>query len=154
MLVLQRSVALALFVTTLALQPAHAQAVSGNGLSRDSTASLFCAAWNATEPAERVRLLERSFSPNGTYTDPDSHVASRAALSDSIGLVLSRTPGVRVTCSHIQLHHDEMRMTWVMVDASGKELLRGMDFGEFAADGRIRRIVGFFDPEPTVPAGS
>lgn len=153
MLVLQRSVVMAVFVTMLGIAPARAQAASGNGLSRDSTASLFCAAWNATQPGERDRLLERSFSQNGTYTDPDSHVASRAALSDSIGLVLSRTPGARITCGHIQTHHDTMRMTWVMVDANGKELLRGMDFGEFADDGRLRRIVGFFDPAPTVPPG-
>lgn len=154
MLVLQRSVVLAVFVTMVGIAPAHAQAVSGNGLSRDSTASLFCAAWNATQAVERDRLLERSFSQHGTYTDPDSHVASRAALSDSIGLVLSRTPGARITCSHAQVHHDTMRMAWVMVDANGKELLRGVDFGEFADDGRLRRIIGFFDPAPTVPTGS
>ena len=153
MLVLQRSVVLAMFVTTIGIVPAQAQAASGNGLSRDSTAALFCAAWNATQPVERDRLLERSFSLRGTYTDPDSHITSRAALSDSIGLVLSRTPGARITCSHAQVHHDTMRLTWVMVDADGKELLRGMDFGEFADDGRLRRIVGFFDPAPTVPPG-
>jgi hypothetical protein len=28
--------------------------------------------------------------------------------------------------------------------------MQGMDFGEFAADGRIRRIVGFFGPPPAV----
>lgn len=154
MLVLQRSVLLTVFVTMAGIAPAHAQAVRGNGLSRDSTASLFCAAWRATDNGERGRLLERSFSENGTYTDPDSHVASRAALSDSIGLVLQRAPGARITCSHIQMHHDTMRMTWVMVDASGKELLRGMDFGEFADDGRLRRIIGFFDPAPVAPTGS
>jgi len=154
MLVLQRSVVLAVFVTTVGIVPASAQAARGNGLSRDSTASLFCAAWNATEPGERARLLERSFSRTGTYTDSDSHVVSRAALSDSIGLVLKRTPGARITCSHIQVHHDVMRMTWLMVDADGKEILRGMDFGEFAPDGRLRRVVGFFGPAPTVPTGS
>jgi hypothetical protein len=43
-----------------------------------------------------------------------------------------------------------MRFTWAMVTADGKEQTRGMDFGELAPDGRIRRITGFFGPPPDI----
>jgi hypothetical protein len=33
-----------------------------------------------------------------------------------------------------------------MLLADGKALLEGIDFGELSADGKLRRIVGFFGP--------
>jgi len=32
--------------------------------------------------------------------------------------------------------------------ADSKPLMRGVDFAEFASDGRLQRIVGFFGPLP------
>jgi hypothetical protein len=45
-----------------------------------------------------------------------------------------------------------MRTTWVYLNPDGSEIEHGMDFSELAADGRIRRVVGFFgDPPPDRP---
>jgi hypothetical protein len=43
-----------------------------------------------------------------------------------------------------------MRFAWILFRGDGTQWTQGMDFGELAADGRIRRIVGFFGPLPTV----
>ena len=49
-----------------------------------------------------------------------------------------------------QTHHGFMRATWVFRRPDNTEVARGMDFYELAADGRIRRVVGFFGAPPEV----
>ena len=49
--------------------------------------------------------------------------------------------------SGVDAHDDVFRFAWVM-RSGGAVLLEGMDFGELAADGRIKRIEGFFGPFP------
>ena len=118
--------------------------------SRDSVVSLYCAAWSAADRAERDRLLERVWAPDGTYLDQgNTRTEGRAALSDAIGRMLQRYPGAHFRCSGAHTHHDVMRFAWVVLGGDGKQLLDGMDFAELAPDGRIRRIVGFFGPLPS-----
>jgi hypothetical protein len=46
--------------------------------------------------------------------------------------------------SAIDAHHEHVRFAWELVAPDGRVALAGMDVGELAADGRLRRIVGFF----------
>ena len=39
-----------------------------------------------------------------------------------------------------------IRVTWRAVGADGKTLVEGIDFGEVANDGTLKKIVGFFRP--------
>lgn len=59
-------------------------------------------------------------------------------------------PGAHFRCSSPQVHHGFMRITWILLRGDGAESWRGMDFGELAPDGRIRRITGFFGAPPSV----
>jgi hypothetical protein len=118
--------------------------------SRDSVVSIYCAAWGAPRPS-RDAMLARVWASDGTYSDPTpTFAAGRAALSDSIDAFQRRLPGAQIRCSPVQAHHETMRFTWSLLGADGVERIQGMDFGEFAADGRIRRIVGFFGAPPAV----
>jgi hypothetical protein len=59
-------------------------------------------------------------------------------------------PGHRFRrASGIDAHHDHLRFAWELVTPDGTVALAGMDVGEVAGDGRLRRITGFFGELPT-----
>lgn len=119
-------------------------------LTPEASVAAYCAAWNSTNPAERNRLLDRVFAPDGVYTDPTpTYVKGRAALSAEIAKFHSQYPGASFTCSVPQTHHNAMRVSWLLSERDGKKT-EGMDFYELGADGLIRRATGFFGPPPTL----
>ena len=77
---------------------AHAQQLA-RAVSPDSAVILYCAAWNTDDWAERARLLERVWMPDGVYRDPNpTRTVGRAALSDAISALRHRYPGARFYC--------------------------------------------------------
>jgi len=120
-------------------------------LRPDSAVAAYCSAWSTADRAARNSLLARVWDADGVYADPTPTLASgRAALSDTIATFHQRFPGARFRCSAPQVHHQAMRFTWELLGADGAVQAQGMDFGELAVDGRIRRIVGFFGAPPSV----
>ena len=110
-----------------------------------------CAAWNTTDRAKRDILLKRVFARDGVYSDPTpTYVTGRAALSKEIASFQRQYPGARFRCSAPQIHHDAMRVSWLLRDRDGKVVTEGMDFYELAPDGLIRRVTGFFGPPPAL----
>ena len=117
--------------------------------SPTDTVAAYLDAWNTPDGDRRQGLLDRAWSGDGTYTDPTAHVAGRAALHAHIGGFARNFPGAHfVLTSAVDTHHDVLRFGWRLIGADGAELLEGVDFGEIAPDGRLRRIVGFFGPLP------
>ena len=107
------------------------------------------AAWNETDEAKRRGLLEKAWADDGVYTDPQSHVEGRDALLTLIAAFQSHAAGARIVpTSAADEHHGKLRFTWKMIGADGNTIIDGIDFGELAPDGRIKRIVGFFGPPP------
>jgi hypothetical protein len=110
-----------------------------------------CAAWNTTDPAERDRLLRLILTPDGVYNDPaPTYATGPAALSAVIADFHRHNPGARFRCSAPQVHHNAMRVSWLLVGADGKVVTPGMDFYELTKTGQIHRITGFFGPPPAV----
>jgi len=110
-----------------------------------------CAAWNTTDRAKRDILLKRVFARDGVYSDPTpTYVTGRVALSKEIASFQRQYPGARFRCSAPQIHHDAMRVSWLLRDRDGKVVTEGMDFYELAPDGLIRRVTGFFGPPPAL----
>jgi hypothetical protein len=122
-------------------------------LSPEAAVVAYCSAWNTVDRAERDRLLAQVWAADGVYSDPNpTLVKGRAALSNEIAALQRRHPGAKFRCSAPQTHHGAMRTTWAYLNPDGSEIEHGMDFSELAADGRIRRVVGFFgDPPPDRP---
>jgi hypothetical protein len=112
----------------------------------------YCNAWSEPDAGRRQQLLDEVWADDGTYIDPLSHVAGRAALSSLIEGFLKQYPGSRIVLSSaVDLHHDKIRFTWKWVAGDGSVNVEGMDFGEIASDNRLRRIVGFFGPTTPRP---
>ena len=151
---MKRSVSLSAIVFSVLASVAPmipVEAQPAPSLTPDAAVVAYCAAWNTTDPAERERLLTQVWAPDGVYSDPEPTLAvGRAALSDAISTFHHSYPGAYFRCSAPQAHHGAMRVTWILLIPYGTERLRGTDFSELAADGRIRRVVGFFGPPPVV----
>jgi hypothetical protein len=113
------------------------------------TVATYAAAWNEGDEGRRRRLLEAAWADDGIYSDPTAHVVGREALVGHITGFRAQMPGARLTgTSGIDEHHGRLRFTWAMHAADGSLVVEGVDFGELAPDGRLRRIVGFFGPIP------
>jgi hypothetical protein len=111
----------------------------------DETVKIYCAAWRESDIEQRRKLLETVWAPEGTYTDPLSHVEGREALVELIGVFLKKFPGGQIVpSSHADLHHGMLRFTWKFIDRDGKTVDEGMDFGVIGNDGRLQKIIGFF----------
>jgi len=109
-------------------------------------------AWNEPDAAQRAALLEDAWSDHGVYEDPMGRADGRDALVAHIGGFQQQMPGHRIDmASGVDSYGNLFRFAWVMRDATGNVALEGMDFGEFADDGRIARITGFFGPFPPMP---
>jgi hypothetical protein len=122
---------------------------TASSLTPEVAVVAYCAAWNTADRAERLRLLAQVWAPDGVYSDPEPTLAvGRAALSNAISTFHHDYPGMYFRCSAPQVHHGVMRVTWILFRPDGSERLRGTDFSELAAGGRIRRVTGFFGAPP------
>ena len=111
----------------------------------DETVKVYCAAWSEPDVERRRELLGRVWAPEGTYTDPLSHVEGPEALVELIGDFLQKSPGAQIVpSSHADFHHGMLRFTWKFIGGDGKTVIEGIDFGVVGNDGKLQKIVGFF----------
>ena len=107
------------------------------------------ASWNEPDEAKRRKLLEQSWADDAIYQDPMGRAEGRDALVAHIGGFHEMMPGNTIAnTSGVDTHGNVFRFAWEMRDADGNVALEGMDFGEVAADGRLKSITGFFGPFP------
>ena len=102
------------------------------------------AAWNEPDEDRRRQLLEKSVTDDGTLVDAERAIVGRDALVDLIGAFQEQKPWARMEfTSEPEEHHGSLRITWALV-RNGARVEEGVDFGELAEDGRLRKIVSFF----------
>jgi hypothetical protein len=112
--------------------------------------TLFEAAWAERDQTVRLETLARCFAEDGQYIDPQTNVTGAAELSKVIDHFLNETlPGgsMRIT-SGVDEHDSFARYEWTAWDASGAEVLTGIDFTQFTSGGLVQRVLGFFGPLP------
>ncbi|MBC7897647.1 MAG: nuclear transport factor 2 family protein [Cytophagaceae bacterium] len=129
----------------------EAQSAPADTSGRARVVAGYCAAWNEPDPTRRANLLRVVWDTEGEYSDPTpANLKGRDALSGHIDGFLKQFAGGSIRCSAPQFHHQSGRFTWEIFAANGSSVVAGMDYAEFAPDGRLRRIVGFFGPLPLV----
>ena len=113
----------------------------------------YIAMWNETDPTKRAELIEQAWVREGRYLDPLLEAEGSAALSEMVAAVHDKYPGYRFRrVGGIDMHHDQLRFAWELVAPDGTIAVAGLDVGELAADGRLRRITGFFGELPEAAA--
>ena len=116
-------------------------------MSVDEIVQIYGAAWLEPDEDKRRQLLVQAWADDGTYTDPLRHLEGREALNRTIATFQRQRPGERIVLtSGVDHHHDMVRFAWQWYGADSSTIMEGIDFGELASDGRLRRIVGFFGP--------
>ena len=114
-----------------------------------STIDSYLAAWNEPDPARRAELVARVWAPDGRLIDPPLAAEGHVGIADMAAALQAQFPGHRFRrASGVDAHHDQLRFGWELVGPDGAVALAGLDVGEVAADGRLRRIVGFFGQLP------
>ena len=114
-----------------------------------ATVDTYIAMWNETDPTKRAALIKRAWTSDGRYLDPQLEADGVAAINGMVGAVHERFPGHRFRrVSGVDQHHDQIRFAWELFATDGSVTVGGIDIGELTADGRLRRITGFFGPLP------
>jgi hypothetical protein len=122
-----------------------------NATTSNATATVdtYIAMWNETDPTKRAALIEQAWASDGRYLDPQLEADGAAAISGMVAAVHERFPGHRFRLvSGVDQHHDQIRFGWELFAPDGTITVGGIDIGELTADGRLRRIIGFFGPLP------
>src|ERR1700736_4033252 len=113
------------------------------------TVDTYLSAYNETDAASRLALIERSFSPDGRLIDPPLDGSGRDGISAMMGAVHQQFPGHTFRrSSGIDEHHGHLRYGWELLDPAGNVALAGMDVGQLDSQSRLVRVTGFFGPLP------
>jgi hypothetical protein len=105
--------------------------------------------WNETDPGRRADLIRQAWADDARYLDPLLEADGPDGLSTMVETVHQHYPGQRFTrTSGIDAHHDLVRFAWQLAGPDGTVTVAGIDVGELGADGRLRRITGFFGELP------
>lgn len=106
----------------------------------------YFAAWNEPDAGRRKALLEQTFTDDGRYRDPAAGAQGPAAIAEMMGAVQQRFPGMALArAGEIDAHNSQARFPWTLGKAGDEPIVRGIDFVEVAADGRLVTVIGFFD---------
>ena len=107
----------------------------------------YCAAWNEECEQNRLTLLRSCMIEDAVYVDPTTSLKGLAQLSEHIAAVFKRFPRSKIIrTSGIDHHHGIGRFSWVKELHDGSRLADSIDVVEFAADGKLHRVIGFFGP--------
>ena len=106
-------------------------------------------AWNEIEGDKRRQLIEQAWADECRYVDALADATGHDAIDGNVAAVQEQFRGHRFRrSSGVDAHHDRARFEWELLDATGGTVVVGVDYAEFAEDGRLRVVAGFFGPVP------
>jgi hypothetical protein len=129
----------------------YQMAVFANVVSREAQSGAsgridaFFSAWNATDPAERRRLLEDAATEDVAFGDAYSCTAGTEDLVAHLGAVQFFMPGMTIARDgEVAQCQGTAIAPWVARKADGGVAGRGRDVFELSPEGKIRRAMGFW----------
>jgi SnoaL-like domain len=115
-----------------------------------STVDTYLSAYGEPDAARRAELISQVWADDGRLVDPPLAAEGHDGISDMAAAVQRQFAGHRFRrVSGIDAHHDRFRFAWELVGPDGTVAVSGIDIGELAEDGRLRRITGFFGDLPS-----
>jgi hypothetical protein len=116
---------------------------------REQQIDTYVGTWNESDVAARQVLIESAWAADGVYHAPAIEARGHEAISDNVERIQQKYPD-RVFCrtSEVFLHRDRARYTWAMLDLAGSATIAGVDYAQFAEDGRLRRVHCVYDRKP------
>lgn len=101
----------------------------------------YVAAWNAVDPSERQRLLDKAVADDFVFEGPTGRFAGRAAVDDLITAMQERMPSTSVVrVGDAEAAGPFLEFGWEIRTSAGARVLAGIDAGEVGDDGRLTRV--------------
>ena len=114
---------------------------------------VYLEAFAEAQPAHRVELLARCMSPNAEIWGPKRVFAGYEQISEKIAGFHANWPGCRlVLTSGPNCFLNVARFGKAIVGPDGDALASGHSMMELAEDGRISRVIPFWESLPPLPA--
>jgi hypothetical protein len=103
------------------------------------------AAWNTPDAAERKRLLQACAAPGVTFRDQFSATDGIADLEPHLAAFHVHMPGMKIgRAKEPAVSHNTCLVDWHAAGPDGTPMGAGRNFFEFAKDGKIARVFGFW----------
>jgi len=103
-------------------------------------------AWSTADASERGAVLGRCVAEDVELRDAFSCVRGAGELNDHITNARRHMPGLTLGAAGApQLVHGFVRSAWRTTAPDGKVVFAGVNFVTLDADGRVKRVVGFWD---------
>lgn len=110
-----------------------------------TTIDTHLAGYAEPDRTKRDELIAAAWTRDGVLADPPFDGTGHAGIADMVDVLLTHYPDHHFErTTDLDTHHDHARYRWALVGPDGTKAVEGTDFAEFAADGRLVRIVGFF----------
>ena len=107
---------------------------------------LYIQAWSEKNVEKRKQLLSQSVSDDISHPNAPFPIQTRAELNRYIQQIQGQVDDLRADIvGNVILNKDTALFNWRIKDGSGALIAHGVDAVEFAKDGRLKRIDGFFD---------
>jgi hypothetical protein len=104
------------------------------------------------EPARRLDLLAKALAPDAEIWGPKRIFAGYVEISEKIEGFHKNWPDCRlVMASGTICFSNAGHFAMAIVGSDGSVLASGHSVAELAQDGRIRRILAFWGPQPALP---
>ena len=129
----------------------YQMAVFANVVAREAQSGaadridIFLSAWNETDPAERVRLVQSCATDDVAFRDAYSCTSGTADLAAHLGAVQVFMPGMTLARDgEVSQCQGTAIALWVARKPDASIAGRGRNVFEFSPEGKIRRATGFW----------
>ncbi len=102
--------------------------------------------WKLEGGAEKLAACARHLTPDCVYTDPLTQTEGWDALVAYMVQFHAQVPGGHFVTTDFKAHHGRSVAYWNMVGGDGSVLGNGVSYGEYAEDGKVSVMTGFFEP--------
>lgn len=104
----------------------------------------YLSAWNTTSIEQRLKIANEVLSENIEYqTARHDLCTGRAQVIEDMATFHERFPGGHFEIGGVSSHHNVALLTWVIIQADGKEFARGGDQITVDRNGKISKITTF-----------
>lgn len=99
--------------------------------------------WNSTSDDMRKKVAAEVTADNFRYQTRNHDLGGRQELVEDMASFQKRVPGGHFEIGDVSSHHNVALLTWVMIQADGKEVARGGDQITVDRYGKISSIITF-----------
>jgi hypothetical protein len=111
----------------------------------------YVSAWNSSSIEQRVKIATEILTENIEYQTVRHDLGiGRSQVIEDMATFHEKFPGGHFEIGDVSAHHDVALLTWIIIQADGKEFARGHDQLTVDGDGKISKLITF-GPSATTP---